>query len=771
MVEQHLAGAETRYLAHTENLHGQVELLRGHLKNVSVRAVEFAETFGAADEAGLAGLLHDLGKYGDLFQRRLQGLEKGIDHWTPGAWAAIRDYRSIAAALAVQGHHIGLQTVSGDALRALDPSCPKEPRNLRVSDTDVTRLLDRALRDGLPVPEGIEGGGHYSDLLRTDFASAMLDVRMLFSVLVDADFVETETHFEGGSIRPEPLMLEPARAASALSDHLSELAAKSASAAHVNAMRTDLLAACLQAADRPRGTYTLTAPTGTGKTLAMMAFALRHAAQHDLRRIVVVIPYLSIIDQTAKVYGEIFSRMHAGTELERYVLEHHSLAGTRERPEEETDGSVDRRQTRLLAENWDAPIIVTTSVQMLESLFANRPSPCRKLHRLAGSIILFDEVQTIPRRLAVPTLATLSRLSERYGTTVVFATATQPAFGEMDEDVRRLCTAGWKPAEIVPKSLDLARRARRVEVAWPEAPDTVTPWSKVVEDLGAENQALCIVNLKRHAVRLFRSLSVRGIDGLFHLSTSMCPKHREVVLDEVRSRLAAARPCRLISTQCVEAGVDIDFPVVYRAWGPLEAIVQAAGRCNRNGRATSGKVRVFVPEFEEGRRGRYPDRAYQQAADVLAQMLRSRKGGALDPHDPEVNREYYGAVFKLMESADESEIVAAIRDRDFVEVDRKYRLIDGDTVNVLVPYDRNVWRALKEEAQATFLTRSWMARARPYTVSLFRPRGDAPVAHYLDPVPVNRKQKSDEWFVYVGEEHYDRDLGLVPPEIDACWMV
>ena len=251
----------------------------------------------------------------------------------------------------------------------------------------------------------------------------------------------------------------------------------------------------------------------------------------------------------------------------------------------------------------------------------------------------------------------------------------------------------------------------------------------------------------------------------------MCPKHRESVLREIRVRLESGQPCRLVSTQCVEAGVDLDFPVVYRAWGPLEAIIQAAGRCNRNGRVQSGSVRVFVPEREDGEQIRYPDGAYRQAADVLAQMYRHRGAEKLDPFLPEVIEEYYRTVFKLMGSAEESEVVNAIRERNFVEVNRKYRLIEGDTVNVLVPYDLDVWRALRDEVQASFLSRSWMARARPYTVNLFRPRNDALVARYLDPVPVNWKQKSEEWFVYIGEGHYNKDVGLAPPENEVCWMV
>lgn len=769
------------YLAHTENIHGQVELVHEHLRNVADRAYEFASQFNSGEEARMSGLFHDLGKYGDLFQQRLKGLVRGIDHWSAGAWVALRCFESIAGALAIQGHHIGLQVASGDALRETDPSHSRKDASTRVSEPDVEILLKR-LREDLQLSEERKfEDGHYGRFLRKDSAAAMLDVRMLFSALVDADFIETETHFEGGSIRPDPMPLEADRAFQALLDYLAELMSGSNASSHVNSMRSDVLEACLKAAERHPGLFTLTAPTGTGKTLSMLAFALKHAKAHGLRRVVFVIPYLSIIDQTVDTYMRVFARMCSKEEARRYVLEHHSLAGTRtgKRDVEDSDG---RRMAAMMAENWDAPIVVTTSVQMLESLFANRPAPCRKLHRLARSVILFDEVQTIPRILAVPTLATLSRLSERYGSTVVFATATQPAFGEMDKDVRKLCVAGWSPAEIVPEDLDLAERARRVEVHWPEKSDETTPWSKISTELAEQRQVLCIVNLKRHAVSLFKTLADREAKGLFHLSTSMCPKHRETVIGEVRRRIESrvandeCRPCRLVSTQCIEAGVDIDFPVVFRAWGPLEAIVQAAGRCNRNGKDASGEVRVFIPETENGRRrSMYPDGTYQQAADVLSQMLRKYGPRKLDIHDPDMIAEYYRAVFKLMDSVESSDVVTAILNRDFVEVDRKYRLIDNDSINVLVPYDKNKWRSLKDEVMNTGLTRSWIARARPYTVSLFRPGSKDDVIRYLDPVPIRGKKKSgersEEWFVYTEEDHYRHDIGLLPPVDDEILMV
>jgi CRISPR-associated helicase Cas3 len=481
----------------------------------------------------------------------------------------------------------------------------------------------------------------------------MLDVRMLFSALVDADFIETEAHFNAtpdgskGYREPGP-SLQADKVFPLLVSYLGQLAANSCASPEVNRLRRDLLAACLEAATLPQGLFTLTAPTGAGKTLSMLAFALRHALEHGLRRIVTVIPYLSIIEQTVREYHKVFALHFSAKYAEQYVLEDHSLAGTREgdrirRGEPDTQTEAEEKR-RYLAENWDAPIIVTTSVQFFESLFANRPSACRKLHRLARSVILFDEVQTFPVQLAVPSLATLSRLVERYGATVVFATATQPAFAHLDEFVRNYCVRGWQPQEIAKPDLRLFERGRRTRVAWPRL-EKKTSWAELADQLSQHGQALCVVNLKRHAIQLFDELKRLQLDGLFHLSTNMCPAHRGVVLDEVRQRLAKGMSCHLISTQCVEAGVDVDFPVVFRALGPLDAVAQAAGRCNRNGRAETGIVHVFLPKEEEA--SAYPDGTYRQAASVCRLFLSKYGAPRMDIHVPELFEEYYRELYDL----------------------------------------------------------------------------------------------------------------------------
>jgi CRISPR-associated endonuclease/helicase Cas3 len=764
------------YYAHSAPSREQWEPLRVHLAAVAARAGAYAGAFGAADEGQAAGLLHDLGKYSERFTRRLEGREQGLDHWSLGAWAALEKLRQagIAIALAVQGHHVGLQRGDGPALRELLPRrlAERHPLGLALTETDVQRLLDRFAADGLELP-AVDSSLFSHAAPR---GAGMLDVRMLFSALVDADYLETEAHFlavepEKRTSRPAGQSLRPAEALSLLNERVAELARDAPATPEVLRLRADLLSACAAAAELAPGLFTLSAPTGAGKTMAMLAFALRHALCHGLRRVVIVIPYLSILEQTARVYRELLEPTFGPG----YLLEQHSLAGTRG---SDPAGANDRDETRearrgerQLAENWDAPLVLTTSVQLLESLFANRPAACRKLHRLADSVLLFDEVQTLPLRLAVPTLAALSHLSQRYRATVVFSTATQPAFDHLDGRVRELAGGGWQPREVAPKELRLFERARRTREVW--SIDAATPWAELAGKLAGEKQTLVIVNLKRHAAELARRLAASGAQGVLHLSTSLCPAHRARVLAAVRRRLDAGEACRLVATQCVEAGVDLDFPIVYRAFGPLEAIAQAAGRCNRNGRlGSSGEVRIFLPEEQA-----YPPGGYRQAAGATMTLLRQRGAEAMDLQSPDLFRAYYRLLYEWtgIDTGDAGaarELRDAIDGLDFPAVSGLYRLIDQDAINVVVPYDLAAYDALRHELRSLGrLTAGWVQSARAHTVSLYRPKPDDPIHSFLDPAPLGRgePERSADWFVYLEPAHYDRDLlGLMAAE--SLWI-
>lgn len=757
------------YLAHCDFKPDQGkplgEPLIEHLRLVADRAKDFASTFSAAEEAYVAGLLHDLGKYGEAFQRRLRGELKGVDHWSAGAWHALRLYElhGVAIALAIQGHHIGLQAATKDSLGELDPTKLQDGHPLRLIFSYATP--ERLFADGASLPQkemvtSILNWGMHN-------ASSMLDVRMLFSALVDADFLETEAWFNRNELgnrryRPPALPLSPDKALSALKEYVQELAKTKKSSPEIRKLRNTLFESSIEAGKYPQGLFTLTAPTGSGKTLAMLAFALTHAAEHNLRRIVVVLPYLTLIEQTAKVYREVFQRFVSHDEMERYLLEDHSLSQSRVNAmgsDDETD------MQRLLSENWDAPIIITTNVQFLESLFSSRPAACRKLHRLARSVILFDEVQTLPLRLVIPTLGVLSRLGERYSASVVFATATQPAFSHLNEKVKEQCTNGWQPLEIVPEAVNLFSMVKRNKIILLDSKEGLTvTWDDIAQRIASERQALCIVNTKKHARILFEKVKAYRPGEAFHLSTNMCPAHRIKTLERVQYLLEQDSPCCLISTQCVEAGVDIDFPVVFRALGPLDAIAQAAGRCNRNSLKKTGTVFVFRPEDES-----YPDSAYEQATDVTRDLLTGKGLTELDTLELELFQSYYRRLYSVRGidrlDYENDELLGAIKRQDFVDVALNYQVIPKGTLNVIVPYDKNEYRKLEDEVKRNGLTYRWIVRARPYSVSLFRPRSLQDALYTcLEQINIkpDRPEKSDEWYIYIKEEDYDLETGLNP---------
>lgn len=751
--------------------------LREHLEDVADLAARFAEPWHGIDEARAAGLLHDLGKYGDLFQKRLTGEATGIDHWSAGAYVAWWRWRQkgMATALAIQGHHLGLQRAEKAELDALDPHRLKtaHPLNLRLSEDSIEVLAQRYAAECPPLPTiatSVASRGNDGPV------ATMLQVRMLYSALVDADFLATEAHFGrlpngGKGWRAPGPQLDAGTALGHLQDLVARRVEKCMAAPEVKALRADLLADCLGAATSEPGLFTLTAPTGAGKTLSMLAFALEHARLHGLRRIVCVIPYLSIIEQTAGEYREALAT-NLGPE---YVLEHHSMA----RVSAGRSGSPtapEQARASLLAENWDAPLVVTTSVQLLESLFANRPAACRKLHRLAGSVILFDEVQTLPVRLAVPILAGLSQLCARFGSTVVFSTATQPAFGHLHERVRSYGPTGWQPREVVKSPGALFSRARRTRVVWS---DTQKPlgWDELAGRLAdlKHPQVLCIVNLKRHALALLERLEARKLAGLFHLSTNQCPAHRQAVLLRVRAALKSGQPCRVVSTQCVEAGVDLDFPSVWRALGPLDSIAQAAGRCNRGGRLSElGAVRVFQPEVELGPNGKprrmYPGDDYAAAASVTKEFI----GCELD--DPKVFERYYRRLYDLAgPELIHKDLDNALKREDFVAVAKHFRLIEKNTINVLVPYEPAYYGALVRDLDTSGrLTRSWIRRAQPHSIGLYRTgAGAGDLANLLRPAPLGRRTYSEDWHILLDPhgQVYDRELyGLREPRTEDCWI-
>jgi len=737
-----------QFFAHSENSTGKKETVCEHVTAVAKLAGDFASVWGRREEAECAALLHDLGKYTALFQRVLTREEIKVDHATPGALAIIKKYRNsgIAAALAVQGHHEGLSSgVPKDLAVSVKMLSEKSPSGRTYSSRDVEQLLHLFAQEGGTLPAAIitsyPGKGAIAD---------MLYVRMLFSALTDADFLATEAHFnatrEGMVYRASGPPLEAEEALERLLRYSSQLGQSAIARADVQHMRNELFSACLLAGKRPTGPFTLTAPTGIGKTLSALAFALQHAAQHNLRRVIVVLPFLNIIEQTAGVYREALDKIEEGFVLEDHSLIEHDVAG----------------RGRIRAENWDAPIIITTTVKFFDSLFSNRSTDCRRLHNIAKSVVIFDEAQTMPPELAVPTLATVAELCFTYGCSVVFSTATQPAFDSLSAEVSRLCQADWNPEEIVPAELNLFRRAERVAAVW--KPDPMS-WAEVAAYMTRHGQALAVVNTRKHAKELYATVKVKSLgNGAFHMSTDMCPAHRLDALSEIKALLSKGLPCHLISTQCIEAGVDIDFPAVWRALGPLESIVQAAGRCNRNGQQGRGEVIVFLPEDE-----RYPSKDYEIGA-VQAKLLLMNK--RLDLSDAETMRSYYQQFFTLVNVANRNTLLdEAVKALNFPEVARLYQWIPVRTANLLVPYEPRIadFNAMSAEARDSGVSRGWQRRARMLSVGVVL-RRDSKLRDHIEPLR-DRHGLETGWFILLNRELYCPAVGLkAPGEHDNFYM-
>jgi CRISPR-associated endonuclease/helicase Cas3 len=552
-------------------------LLEDHLQSVAMLARDHATAFGGGEWAYLAGLWHDLGKYRSRFQhyiRRASGYEadahiKGetngkAPHSNAGALLACDRFGHAGRVLAylIASHHAGLYDWFGGLSERLENPDSRAELEGSLAAVPSASLLDHGTFK--PAQHPVAGG-------QDGFA---LWVRMLFSALVDADFLDTERFMspERFAMRNQWPGLE--QLAEKFDAHMTFLA-QQAPDTPVNQLRAAVLKKCRAKATLNPGHFSLTVPTGGGKTLSSMAFALEHSKIHKKQRVIYVIPYTSIIEQTADVFRNIFGDA---------VVEHHSNAESE--PHQENSAS------RLACENWDAPIIVTTNVQFFESLFAARTSRCRKLHNIVNSIVVLDEAQLLPPEFLQPILDVLNLLTRHYGVTVLISTATQPALASREYfDARQNLRGLGDVREIIDDTDKLYTALERVKVILP--PDWKTPveWPALAQSILRHESALAIVNRRQDARELWQQMP----EGTLHLSALMCGAHRSQVIDDIRQRLKRDIPTRVISTQLVEAGVDVDFPVVYRALAGLDSIAQAAGRCNREGRLERGEVVVFMP--------------------------------------------------------------------------------------------------------------------------------------------------------------------------------
>ena len=710
--------------------------LWSHLSNVSRRAKAFAELARGSDTAfvaaaKLAGLLHDLGKYRLAFQWYLNAGDRGrrsaeTDHAVYGAAAAEVDWSERAVAFAVGGHHAGLHDqcqlanmVGGQKYRAEDrfPELlvtANGKDELAGSLAAMTPNADRARNsfECLGVDEDDD-----SDKRRFD-----VFVRMLFAILVDADRLDSEKfeqeHRRQRAWERSIRMLDAKLLLTRLdAARVAKGAEKKESRPELNQLRDSVFEACRERGRNSHsGFFSLTVPTGGGKTISSMAFALEHAKAREQRRVIVVIPYLSIIEQNARDYRMIFGADQ--------VLEHHSaveVSPPRKPSDADTEEPSHALDIERVMENWDVPIVVTTAVQFIETLFAASPARARKLHNVSNSVVIFDEVQTLPTHLLEPTLDVLRTLQQHFGVSVLFCSATQPAFlksGNLQHGFQKN-----EVSEIAPSPAELFQKLQRVKYRI-EPSEACWSWDRLASEMLSlkRPQALAVVNLRQHAFDTYLALKsmlssrsgsgetsdlnsheFNGDDAVFHLSSAMCAAHRLDVLglsktppkNNIKQRLIDNLPCWVISTQLIEAGVDIDFPTVFRAMGPLDSIVQAAGRCNREGQLRDesgqlipGDVVVFHPEIPSGKNG-LPPGNYSKATGIAPNYLKDTERLATDP---DLFAAYFNELFQITATdrviRGEDTIQQSRAKLNFRTVAERAKVISEDTIGVIVPYGR-----------------------------------------------------------------------------------
>lgn len=727
------------YYAKSISKNGSHPTVKQHLKDVSEKASEYGRSICFEEEARVAGLFHDFGKYSERFQGVLAGRNSNIDHATGGAAilrflisnAKIEDppdtFRAVIEA--VYAHHDGLHyyEMIKDALREV-------------------LLSDRPMENHAGKYSSLAGKAEYNQALaalKNDFPDMvfpkprafcslnlsgieyMLMTRMIFSCLVDADYSVSASDNDGSYFeRAEIAAFEPEKWLENLY-RLRDVKKSSSNADKtVKLLRDEVFSICGNMGENDPGLFTLTAPTGTGKTLALLHFALRHAIHTGQKRIIIVLPYLSIAEQNAKDYRVIVPDL----------LEDHS----------QVDLSDDRLE---LSSKWSSPFIITTSVRFFESLFRDKPKDCRKIHNIANSVIIFDEAQSLPAELIGFTLSAVNELCRMYGSTVVFSTATQPDFSSVKG-------VSWKAQEIIPNNDKLYDALKRVSVTWQL--DTPVSMEETAYKMSRHSNICVIVNLRDHARKLYRILkTICSPDEVFFLTTDMCPIHRLEQIERIKTRQQADLPCRVVSTQCIEAGVDLDFDVMYRALAPLESIIQAAGRCNRNGKRTDlGNVTVFVPDEDR----LYPEHWYGNAAEAVKRM---NSEGPLDINDPATVKRYYQEIFSHQK--DRKELADAVEEIDYERVCKEYKLITSRGDQVIVPFksETKPYGFERELIKDGILTKKIMRDAAPFCVN----STEKDIERWAEPLyyrlPNGEKAESG-W--YILREQYSRlysaDMGL-----------
>lgn len=748
-----------------------------HLRDVASVAAAFASPFDAALWARTAGLWHDLGKYQARWQTYLRASHRQRaedphqtevkparpdrpNHALAGAQFAEAQLPPPCGRLlayVISGHHAGLPDFSSaDGANASLSARLDAARNDPIRN-ELARAMESVAAAQYVMPEEILAVPSLG-LDRKRMASAQqgselamsLWVRMLFSCLVDADFLDAERFLDPARAASRPAPPSPQTLLPIFSQHMAQMAAGAPDTA-VNRARAEVLAACRNKAALPPGVFSLTVPTGGGKTLASLAFALEHAVVHNKARVIYAIPYTSIIEQTAGIFQSIFADQHDA------LIEHHSTLNP----------AVETQTSKLAAENWDAPLIVTTNVQLFESLFAAKTSRCRKLHNLSNSVLVLDEAQLLPLGYLKPVVQTLQLLAAHYGVTVLLCTATQPSLKDQRNAFGNSIFQGiGSVQEIVDHPAELYQQLQRVEVQLPARGAPKLDWPELAEQIMAHRAALAIVNTRNDAKALWKAIGRDG--GAVHLSARMCPAHRAQVIERIKQHLKELRsgecsePLRVVSTSLVEAGVDFDFPVVFRSFAGLDSIAQAAGRCNREGRLSEkGKVVVFTPTVERGM-GSMAD-----ARNVTRGLLDA--GRITDPLAPESFELYFAQLRESVarnhggKGLDEKDLLGLLKPQgrdcsiSFRTAAEACRLIEDTGQAVVVRWGADAEQLAKVEVALASLAKK-PAEKWPYRV-LQRHSINVPQYEFERMEKHNLLEVIGGLFV-VREGWYDDDLGL-----------
>lgn len=712
-----------KFYAHSENNEGKKHGLAEHLKQTALLAESFSCEQRYKDLFKMTGMLHDFGKYQPDFQAYLvNGGKRGsVPHASWGAGLA-RSQRMIEASIVIDGHHKGLP--DNAAWKAdTEPYIRGEIQNFdRVKD-----LFNE------------EMGGEFEKkidkiVFRDSFQRESV-IRYLFSVLTDADWLSTEKHFNRNV---SELRSNASLSIDEMLERLEGELLKKSTEGEINRLRNEAREEVLLKAELPQGFYSLSLPTGMGKTLTSIAWALRHAKQHHLKRIIVVLPYINIIDQTAQVLKDVF-----GEEL---VLEHHTSFNEGQ-PDGNEDYSVSQKRKQIACENWDFPIVVTTTVQFFESLFSNKPSKCRKIHNIAESVVIFDEIQALPKEVILPTIQMLKDTQMMMKISYLFCTATQPAFE------KRLRFDGIESINpLIADPSVLYEKTKRVEYSRIRDLEPVDCETLLELVKGKDCSALVIFNTKKDALGFFNALGSGEIGRkLYHLSTSMCPMHRKSVINNVRHDLHKKKKILLIATQLIEAGVDFDFPCVFRAMAPLESIIQSAGRCNREGKM-NGYGDVFLFKLKDSG---MPDPTYAACAGHAEAFLDRL-------HGHEVFNEYYAQVVNLYIDPDKYHINEARKKFNFETVNDGYRIIRNQTEGLYIyNYGKESRELLHTLEHKEFLSRDDYRKMQRYTVQVYN--------RFLIQNSAMYKMMSQGFLVWYG--NYDKETGISILSFDADKLV